>query len=110
MGVGVEVDDRGESCEVGGLVEVAEVAEELVEGAVGFLLGFLAGAQGNAALALGRAVVVVDVGGFEAQVVAPPVSGSSTNRRGAVQAVNQRDASFIFPGSLEVSVRRSCNP
>ena len=73
MGVGVEVDDCGESGEVGGLVEVAEVAEEFVEGAVGFLLRFLAGAQGDAALALVRAVVVVDVGGFEAQAVLSPV-------------------------------------
>ena len=71
VGVGVEVDDRGKSGEVGGFVEVAEVAEKLVEGAVGFLLRFLAGAQGDAALAFGRAVVVVDVGGFEAQCGSP---------------------------------------
>ena len=68
VGVGVEVDDRGESGEVGGFVEVAEVAEEVVEGAVRLLFRFLAGAQGDATLALGRAVVVVDVGGFEAQL------------------------------------------
>ena len=76
VGVGVEVDDCGQSREVGGFVKVAEVAEELVEGAVGLLLGFLAGAQGDAALAFGRAVVVVDVGGFEAQAVLSPVPKS----------------------------------
>ena len=75
MGVRVEVDDCRESGEVGGFVAVAEVAEEDVEGAVGFLLRFLAGAQGYSALAFGRAVVVVDVGGFEAQCVVSPVRG-----------------------------------
>ena len=64
--------------EVGRFVAASKVSEELVEGGGRLGLRLAAGAQGDAAGALGRLVEVVDVGGGEAQSVVSPAGRTVT--------------------------------
>ena len=70
-----EVDETGECVAVGLLVEAPEVPKELCERGVRVLLLLAASAQGHPPLALGRLVVIVDVGGGEAHGETPPCQG-----------------------------------